>query len=81
MPNTIIPKKSSVAGKVPLTGDLQAGEIAFNLADQRIYSKNGAGTVIEMAVSDIDRVFNDWSGGTATTTFFDLTLDLGSATL
>lgn len=29
--------------------------------------------------SDIDYPFNDWSGGTASSTFFDLTLDLGSA--
>lgn len=46
MANTIILKKSSVAGKVPVAGDLQVGELAINLADAKLYSKNSAGTVI-----------------------------------
>ncbi len=46
MANKIIIKKSSVAGKVPLSSDLEVGELAVNLADQALYSKNAAGTVI-----------------------------------
>ena len=48
MANTIILKKSSVAGKVPAAGDLQVGELAVNLADAKLYSKNSAGTVISV---------------------------------
>lgn len=48
MANTIIVKRSSVAGKVPTAGDLQVGELAVNLADQKIYSKNAGGTVIQL---------------------------------
>lgn len=48
MPNTIIVKRSSVAGKVPLSTDLQVGELAVNLADQKIYSKNAGGTVVQL---------------------------------
>lgn len=48
MANTIIVKRSSVAGKVPLSTDLQVGELAVNLADQKIYSKNAAGTVVQL---------------------------------
>lgn len=48
MANTIIVKRSSVAGKVPLATDLQVGELAVNLADQKIYSKNSGGTVVEL---------------------------------
>lgn len=48
MANTIIPKKSSVASAVPTPAQLAVGEIAFNLADRKIYSKNAGGTVIEM---------------------------------
>lgn len=46
MANKIILKKSSVVAKVPLAGDLEIGEIAVNLADQKLYSKNSGGTVI-----------------------------------
>ena len=48
MANQIILKKSSVAGKVPLATDLAVGEIAVNLADQKLYSKNAGGTVIQL---------------------------------
>lgn len=46
MANKIILKKSSVATKVPLATDLEVGEIAINLADQKLYSKNAGGSVI-----------------------------------
>jgi len=55
MANTIILKKSSVAGKVPLSGDLTFGEVALNYADGKIYYKNTA--------TNIDFVGN---GGTFT---------------
>jgi hypothetical protein len=48
MPNTIILKRSSVAAKIPLAADLQTGELAVNLVDRKLYSKNAAGTVIEV---------------------------------
>lgn len=46
MANKIVLKKTSTASKVPLATDLDVGEIAVNLADQKLYSKNAAGTVI-----------------------------------
>lgn len=46
MANKIILKKSSVISKVPLATDLEIGEIAVNLADQKLYSKNASGTVV-----------------------------------
>jgi len=42
----IQPKRSSTAAKVPLTGDLDVGEIAVNLTDKIIYTKDGGGTVV-----------------------------------
>ena len=51
MSNTLIAKKSSVAGKIPLAGDLQVGELAINLADQKLYSKNVSGNVVEIGGS------------------------------
>jgi hypothetical protein len=46
MANKIILKKSSVAAKVPLSTDLEVGEIAVNLVDQKLYSKKADGTVV-----------------------------------
>ena len=46
MANKIILKKTSTASKVPLSSDLEVGELAVNLADQKLYSKNAGGTVI-----------------------------------
>ena len=46
MANKLIMKKSSVVSKVPLATDLDIGELAVNLADQKLYSKNSSGTVI-----------------------------------
>lgn len=44
----IIHKRSSVAGKAPSAADLQPGEIAINLADKKLFSKDTAGNVIEV---------------------------------
>jgi len=49
MANKIIIKKSSVASKVPVAGDLEIAELAVNLADAKLYTKNASGTVIELA--------------------------------
>lgn len=48
MANAIVPKKSSVSGRVPATADLQVGEIAVNLADRKMYSKDSGGTVFQL---------------------------------
>ena len=48
MTTKIIPKKSSVSDKVPLATDLEVGEIAINLTDKKIYSKNSSNAVVEL---------------------------------
>lgn len=45
MANPILPKRSSVAGKVPATTDLLVGEIATNVRDGRLFMKKTDGTV------------------------------------
>lgn len=45
------PKRSEVASSVPVANDLAVGEIAINLVDKKIYSKNTGGTVVELASS------------------------------
>jgi hypothetical protein len=48
MANKIVIKKSSVASKVPVAGDLDVAELAVNLADAKLYTKNASGTVIQL---------------------------------
>ena len=45
MSNRVLLKKSSVAAKVPLTSDLEYGELAINYNDEKIYFKNSSGAV------------------------------------
>jgi len=54
MATKIIHKKSSVAGSVPLASDLQPGELAINLADQILYTKDTSGNVIEMGIINLN---------------------------
>lgn len=51
MPNPqIIPKRSTVTGRVPETTDLALGEICVNHADRRLYSRNpSTGEVYKLA--------------------------------
>lgn len=56
MPNTIVVKKSSVAGKVPLTTDLLTGELAANLTDRYLYSKDGSGSVFKFNAGSADQL-------------------------
>jgi hypothetical protein len=48
-------KRSSIQGKAPTTGNLQTGELALNLRDQKLFSSNGS-VVFEVGsnVSSID---------------------------
>ena len=44
MTQTILVKRSAVAGKAPAIGDLQLGEIAINTYDGKLYTKRNDGT-------------------------------------
>src|SRR6056300_1570139 len=48
MATTIITKNGSGA---PLAGDLTAGELAVDLTNKRLYSKDSGGTVIELGTT------------------------------
>ena len=56
MANIVQIKRSSVAGKQPNVSDLQVGELALNLADGIIYSKNTTGNVIVVGSSTTSNV-------------------------
>jgi hypothetical protein len=53
MANTIKVKRSSVAGKVPTTGDLELGEIAINTYDGKMYFEKNDGTASVVQVGDV----------------------------
>ena len=45
----IKPKRSETASSIPVSGDLEVGEVAINSADQKIYTKKSDGTIVEVA--------------------------------
>jgi hypothetical protein len=48
MPSTIITKNSSTASSVPSAASLTQGELAVNVTDKRLYTKDSGGTVVEV---------------------------------
>jgi len=48
MATKLIHKKSSVIEKVPLTTDLEVGEIAINLADKKLFTKDASDNIISL---------------------------------
>jgi len=49
MANVIKLKRSESADAIPVAGSLEVGELALNLVDKKVYTKNTAGTVIQIA--------------------------------
>ena len=68
MATRIKPKRSSTASAAPLAGDLDAGELAINLADGRIYSKTDAGSIKTLGVSNYGQLSGLPTLGTAAST-------------
>lgn len=54
MATTIQIKRSSTASGVPLATDLAVGELAVNLADKRLFTKQSDGTIIELSTNPTD---------------------------
>lgn len=52
MANTILHKRSTTAGSVPTAAQLAAGELALNLADEKVFMENASGTVVEVSYRD-----------------------------
>lgn len=53
MANTIVLKKSSMPEKKPNVADLEIGEIAVNLSDKKLYSKNSSNEVIQLSSANL----------------------------
>lgn len=48
MPTTIVTKNSSTASAVPSAGSLTQGELAVNVTDKKLYTKDSGGSVVEL---------------------------------
>ena len=53
MSHVIKIKRSETPGSVPGVGDLETHEIAMNVSDQKIYTKNASGDIVQIAAAGI----------------------------
>jgi len=53
MSHVIKIKRSETAGSVPAAGDLQTHELAMNVSDRTIYTKNSSGQIVTMSSAGI----------------------------
>ena len=53
MANTIQIKRSSTASDVPTVGQLEQGELALNIVDEKLYSKNSSDAIFEIGGAGI----------------------------
>ncbi len=63
MTNTVLIKRSSVANSVPLTGNLQPGELAINYNDGNLFYKNTSNVVTVIASNKFVSVSGNVTGG------------------
>lgn len=66
MTNKILLKKSSVAGKVPLTTDLDYGELALNYTDDRLYFKKSDNSIAFIGKVPVENTIFVQKGGSDT---------------
>jgi hypothetical protein len=49
MPHVIKIKRSETSGSVPEAGDLETHELAMNVTDKTIYTKNSSGAIVTLS--------------------------------
>ena len=62
MANTIITKNSNTATAIPSAGSLTQGELAVNVTDKKLFTKDAVGTVVEISGVKADEA-NSFSAG------------------
>lgn len=58
MANIIKPKRTSTSGNIPTTGNLEAGEIAVNLADKKLYVRDTSSNILELTTRTLSALDN-----------------------
>lgn len=76
MTTVIKPKRSEVIASVPTSGQLEVGELAINLGDGKMYSKNSGGTVLEVGGAGSTTLQEITNNGSETTN--DIKLNAGA---
>lgn len=72
MANIFLLKRSSTASAVPSAASLQPGELAVNLADAKLYTKNAGGTIIQIGSAIANALtFNNGGAGAASGSTFN----------
>ncbi len=67
MPTAIKPKRSTTIGQIPGLSDLQDGEMAINIVDQKIYIRSGNSVeTVAQAATGATPVFTQLVGPTTT---------------
>lgn len=56
----VITKKSAVASKVPLSTDLEIGELAVNVTDRKLFTKNASNQIVTLAEPLVSVTANPW---------------------
>ncbi len=54
----IKPKRSSTASQAPTTSNLEAGEIAVNLADKKLYVRDTSNNILELTTRNLNSLDN-----------------------
>ena len=73
---TIITKNSSTGGAVPTAGVLTQGELAVNVTDKKLYTKNSSGAVVEIGPTTVATANALTTARTIGGTSFDGTADI-----
>ena len=67
MTNTVLIKRSSTANSIPVSGNLQAGELAINYTDGNLFYKDNTNSVQLIASKKLVSVTGNVSGGNVST--------------
>jgi len=73
MTTAILPKRSETALQIPSAGSLQAGELAMNVTDGKLYTKTTGGVVKEVGGAGAVNLQSVTTAGATTTN--DIVLD------
>lgn len=76
MSNTLLLKKSSIAGRIPLAADLEYGELALNYTDGKLYYKTSTNTVASLGGDTYVQIDRKSYTATAGQTTFSVTYAL-----
>ena len=63
MNHVIKPKRTSSAGTVPTTSNLEAGEIAINLADSKLFVRDTSNNILELTTKTLGSLDDIYESG------------------